>query len=104
MISLGSNDSRKGLGLGFGGKEMEETELEEGEACSYNNNNDDFDATTDPENDLSSLSYIVRKFGSSYFLLTAKKFFFKKKKINVQLYYVDLFLFFCWVLDPKLRF
>ena len=67
MISLGSNDARKGLGLGLGGREMEETELEEGEACSYNNNNNDYDATTDPENDLSSLSYIVRNFGSSSF-------------------------------------
>ncbi|KAE8672246.1 cullin-1-like [Hibiscus syriacus] len=38
-----------------------EIELEEGEACSYNNNNDDCDAITDPENDLSSLSYIDEK-------------------------------------------
>ncbi|KAK8326611.1 hypothetical protein V6Z12_A11G129800 [Gossypium hirsutum] len=36
---------------------MEEAELEEGEACSYSNNNDDYDA----ENDLSSLSYIDEK-------------------------------------------
>ncbi|XVF32727.1 hypothetical protein REPUB_Repub17cG0107800 [Reevesia pubescens] len=61
MISLGSNDARKGLGLGFGGIEMEETELEEGEACSYNNNNDDYGSTTGPEHDLSSLSYIDEK-------------------------------------------
>ncbi|XVF21909.1 hypothetical protein REPUB_Repub12eG0129600 [Reevesia pubescens] len=61
MISLGSNDARKGLGLGFGGRKMDETELEEGEACSYNNNNNDYDANTDPENDLSSLSYIDEK-------------------------------------------
>ncbi|OMO63756.1 Zinc finger, CW-type [Corchorus capsularis] len=61
MISLGSNDARKGLGLGFGRRAMEDTELEEGEACSYNNNNDDYDASTDPENDLSSLSYIDEK-------------------------------------------
>ncbi|KAK8718077.1 hypothetical protein V6N13_045323 [Hibiscus sabdariffa] len=40
---------------------MEEAELEEGEACSYNNNNDDYDASTDPEADLSSLSYIDEK-------------------------------------------
>ncbi|KAK8554739.1 hypothetical protein V6N13_093713 [Hibiscus sabdariffa] len=40
---------------------MEESELEEGEACSYNNNNDDYDASTDPEVDLSSLSYIDEK-------------------------------------------
>ncbi|XP_040931858.1 cysteine-tryptophan domain-containing zinc finger protein 7 [Gossypium hirsutum] len=59
MISLGSNDARKGIK--FAGREMEETELEEGEACSYSNNNDDYDATTDTENDLSSLSYIDEK-------------------------------------------
>ncbi|KAK8540920.1 hypothetical protein V6N13_060971 [Hibiscus sabdariffa] len=40
---------------------MEEVDLEEGEACSYNDNNDEFDAITDPENDLSSLSYIDEK-------------------------------------------
>ncbi|KAK8635998.1 hypothetical protein V6N13_004708 [Hibiscus sabdariffa] len=40
---------------------MEEVELEEGEACSYNNNNDDCHAITDTENDLSSLSYIDEK-------------------------------------------
>ncbi|KAK9018318.1 hypothetical protein V6N11_001294 [Hibiscus sabdariffa] len=50
-----------GLGLQFGGREMEEVELEEGEACSYNNNNDDCHAITDTENDLSSLSYIDEK-------------------------------------------
>ncbi|XP_022770965.1 uncharacterized protein LOC111314157 isoform X3 [Durio zibethinus] len=61
MISIGSNDARKGLGLGLGGREMEEAELEEGEACSYNNNNDDYDGITDPVNDLSSLSYIDEK-------------------------------------------
>ncbi|KAK8501820.1 hypothetical protein V6N12_072954 [Hibiscus sabdariffa] len=37
---------------------MEESELEEGEACSYN---DEYDATTGPETDLSSLSYIDEK-------------------------------------------
>jgi hypothetical protein len=36
MISLGRRDAREDLGLGFGSeKEMEDTELEEGEACSY---------------------------------------------------------------------
>ncbi|XP_039036789.1 cysteine-tryptophan domain-containing zinc finger protein 7-like isoform X2 [Hibiscus syriacus] len=40
---------------------MEEAEPEEGEACSYNNNNDDYDASTDPEADLSSLAYIDEK-------------------------------------------
>ncbi|GMJ01323.1 hypothetical protein like AT3G62900 [Hibiscus trionum] len=58
MISLGCNDARKGLGLGHCAREMEESELEEGEACSYNN---EYDATTGPENDLSSLSYIDEK-------------------------------------------
>ncbi|XP_021909054.1 LOW QUALITY PROTEIN: uncharacterized protein LOC110823074 [Carica papaya] len=59
MISVGSSDARKGLGLGFGvgGREMEETELEEGEACSYNNN-DDYDASMDPD---IALSYIDEK-------------------------------------------
>ncbi|XP_039048237.1 cysteine-tryptophan domain-containing zinc finger protein 3-like isoform X3 [Hibiscus syriacus] len=61
MISLGSNDGRNWIWLEFGGREMEEIELEEGEACSYNNNNDDCDDITDPENDLSSLSYIDEK-------------------------------------------
>ncbi|KAK9001841.1 hypothetical protein V6N11_024539 [Hibiscus sabdariffa] len=50
-----------GLGLQFGGREMEGLELEEGEACSYNNNNDDCRSITDTENDLSSLSYIDEK-------------------------------------------
>ncbi|KAK9015376.1 hypothetical protein V6N11_006487 [Hibiscus sabdariffa] len=58
MISLGCNDAREGLGLGYGAREMEESELEEGEACSYN---DEYDATTGPETDLSSLSYIDEK-------------------------------------------
>ncbi|KAK1558243.1 hypothetical protein Q3G72_000157 [Acer saccharum] len=37
---------------------MEETELEEGEACSYNNDNDDYDGSVDPD---ISLSYIDEK-------------------------------------------
>ncbi|KAH1108484.1 hypothetical protein J1N35_012252 [Gossypium stocksii] len=61
MISLGCNDTRKGLGLGFGAREMEETELEEGEACSKNDNDDAYDDTFGPKNDLSSLSYIDEK-------------------------------------------
>ncbi|KAK7270216.1 hypothetical protein RIF29_23209 [Crotalaria pallida] len=64
MISVGNNsDARKGLGLGlgFGGggvREMEEPELEEGEACSYQNNHDDYDASIDPD---IALSYIDEK-------------------------------------------
>lgn len=57
MISGGSRDGRKGIGLGFdGGVEMmEETELEEGEAYSYDKNNMN-DSTIDPD---VSLSYLV---------------------------------------------
>ncbi|KAI8004675.1 Casein kinase 1-like protein HD16 [Camellia lanceoleosa] len=48
-------DERKGLRLEYdGGIEMEETELEEGETCSYENNDD---STIDPD---VALSYIVR--------------------------------------------
>ncbi|XP_059659524.1 cysteine-tryptophan domain-containing zinc finger protein 7 isoform X2 [Cornus florida] len=51
MISVGSRDARKGLGLGFvSAREMEETELEEGEA--YQN---DEDSSIDPD---IALSYI----------------------------------------------
>ncbi|XP_021675068.2 cysteine-tryptophan domain-containing zinc finger protein 7 isoform X3 [Hevea brasiliensis] len=60
MISLGRRDARKELGLGFGvGREMEDTELEEGEACSDHNNNDDvYEASMDPD---IALSYIDEK-------------------------------------------
>ncbi|KAJ4956717.1 hypothetical protein NE237_013500 [Protea cynaroides] len=55
MLSVGSRDGRKGLGLGFGvGGEMEETELEEGEACYYQED----DPSIDPD---VSLSYIDAK-------------------------------------------
>lgn len=53
---MGSRDGRKGVGLGLGfgaGSDMEETELEEGEACSYQT--DDY-STIDPD---VALSYIV---------------------------------------------
>ncbi|XP_062087465.1 cysteine-tryptophan domain-containing zinc finger protein 7-like isoform X2 [Humulus lupulus] len=50
MISVGTRDATKGLGLGFGGgslrEDMEDTELEEGEACSYQNSDD---ANIDPD-------------------------------------------------------
>lgn len=47
-------DGRKGLGLGF---EMEQTELEEGEACFYSNNR--LDSSLDPD---VALSYLVSVF------------------------------------------
>ncbi|KAI3819248.1 hypothetical protein L1987_13073 [Smallanthus sonchifolius] len=59
MISVGSRDERKGLSLrhGFEGEKMElKTEIEEGEACFQNNNDDD--STIDPD---VSLSYIDEK-------------------------------------------
>lgn len=54
-------DARQELGLGFSGRrsEMDDTELEEGEACFYQNNNDDYDASIDPD---VALSYIVSCF------------------------------------------
>lgn len=57
MISVGCRDARKEkvLGFGGGGREMEDTELEEGEACSYPNNGD-YDASIDPD---IALSYLV---------------------------------------------
>ncbi|KAH8517391.1 hypothetical protein H0E87_005359 [Populus deltoides] len=63
MISLGRRDAREDLGLGFGSeREMEDTELEEGEACSYHNintnNDDDYDESIDPD---TALSYIDEK-------------------------------------------
>ncbi|KAI3679006.1 hypothetical protein L6452_38312 [Arctium lappa] len=60
MISVGSRDEKKGLSLRYGieGGKMElETEVEEGEAC-FQNNNDDDDSTIDPD---ISLSYIDEK-------------------------------------------
>ncbi|TKY61810.1 MORC family CW-type zinc finger protein 4 [Spatholobus suberectus] len=61
MISAGGRDAIKGLGLGLGlgaGRgEMVESELEEGEACSFQNH-EDYDATVDPD---VALSYIDEK-------------------------------------------
>lgn len=55
MISVETRDGRKGQGLGFGvGREMDETELEEGEACCY----PDDDTSIDPD---VALSYIDEK-------------------------------------------
>lgn len=51
---MGTRDARKELGLGFGGgREMEDTELEEGEACSSHIN--EYDPNIDPD---VALSYI----------------------------------------------
>ncbi|XP_004309680.1 PREDICTED: uncharacterized protein LOC101304347 [Fragaria vesca subsp. vesca] len=49
MISVGGRDGRKGLGLGFGGgaREMDDSELEEGEACSSQIN--EYDPNIDPD-------------------------------------------------------
>ncbi|CAK9178035.1 unnamed protein product [Ilex paraguariensis] len=56
MISVGSRDGRKGIGLGIGvGKEMDETELEEGEASCYQNGDE---SIIDPD---VALSYIDEK-------------------------------------------
>lgn len=52
---MGGRDARKEIGLGGARREMEDTELEEGEACSYQNN-EDFDSNIDPD---VALSYIV---------------------------------------------
>ncbi|ESW35075.1 hypothetical protein PHAVU_001G204500 [Phaseolus vulgaris] len=63
MISAGGRDAIKGLGLGLGlglgagRREMMESELEEGEACSFQNH-EDYDATVDPD---VALSYIDEK-------------------------------------------
>ncbi|KAE9589225.1 hypothetical protein Lal_00000301 [Lupinus albus] len=60
MISVGNRDARKGLGFGVvvvGMREMEDCELEEGEACSYQNH-EDYDANIDPD---VALSYIDEK-------------------------------------------
>ncbi|KAI5425074.1 cysteine-tryptophan domain-containing zinc finger protein 3 [Lathyrus oleraceus] len=62
MISAGDRDEIKGLGLGLGlglgrRREMVESELEEGEAYSYQNR-EDYDATVDPD---VALSYIDDK-------------------------------------------
>ncbi|XP_017418316.2 cysteine-tryptophan domain-containing zinc finger protein 7 isoform X3 [Vigna angularis] len=63
MISAEGRDAIKGLGLGLGlglgagRREMVESELEEGEACSFQNH-EDYDATVDPD---VALSYIDEK-------------------------------------------
>ncbi|XP_068662583.1 cysteine-tryptophan domain-containing zinc finger protein 7-like [Aristolochia californica] len=58
MLSLGSRDARKGLGLGFSvGTDMEENELEEGEASYYH----DDDAGVDPDKDFSYLDQKIHQ-------------------------------------------
>lgn len=70
MIYAGGRDAIKelglglGLGLGAGRREMVESDLEEGEACSFQNH-EDYDATVDPD---VALSYIVRAFLSLFCL------------------------------------
>lgn len=58
MISVGNRDGRKGIEQGFttSKRDMDETELEEGEACSYQDH--DEDAGIDPD---IALSYIDEK-------------------------------------------
>ncbi|XP_048442878.1 cysteine-tryptophan domain-containing zinc finger protein 7-like [Pyrus x bretschneideri] len=57
MISVGTRDARKGIELGFAGRiEMEDTELEEGEACSSHIN--EYDSNIDVD---VALSYIDDK-------------------------------------------
>ncbi|KAM1101799.1 hypothetical protein ACFX2B_008032 [Malus domestica] len=57
MISVGTRDARKGMELGFAGRiEMEDTELEEGEACSSHIN--EYDSNIDVD---VALSYIDDK-------------------------------------------
>lgn len=53
MISVGSRNGRKGIEFSYGSEEMAETELEEGEACFQN---EDDDSAIDPD---IALSYIV---------------------------------------------
>ncbi|KAK7396860.1 hypothetical protein VNO78_18022 [Psophocarpus tetragonolobus] len=63
IVTKGGRDAIKGLGLGLGlglgagRREMVESELEEGEACSFQNH-EDYDATVDPD---VALSYIDEK-------------------------------------------
>lgn len=53
MISVGSRNGRKGIEFSYGSEEMAETELEEGEACFQN---EDDESAIDPD---IALSYIV---------------------------------------------
>lgn len=64
MISVGSRDGRKRTGLGL---EMEDTELEEGEALGYHD--EDEDSTIDPD---VALSYIVRILNFILFIFLSK--------------------------------
>ena len=62
---MGGRDARKGIAVGGARRDMEDTELEEGEACSYQNN-EDFDSNMDPD---VALSYIVSLLFIIFFLL-----------------------------------
>lgn len=114
MISVRSSgrDARTELGLGFSGRrsEMDDTELEEGEACFHHHNNDeDFDASTDPD---VALSYIVSDSCSNavvmspclvFCLCSWVEFVFHcfPRKLGfseiAQIFWVD----FSWSLDPS---
>lgn len=61
----GGRDARKEIGLNGARREMEDTELEEGEACFYQNN-EEFDSNMDPD---VALSYIVSLFLHLAFVL-----------------------------------
>ncbi|KAK6940935.1 Zinc finger, CW-type, partial [Dillenia turbinata] len=76
MLSVGTSNGRKGLGLGFGGGEQMEgtTELEEGEACSYHDEEDD--PSIDPD---IAFSYIATFLMHACFLFSAK---IKGKKLQ----------------------
>lgn len=68
MISVGGRDARKEVGLNGARREMEDTELEEGEAWSYQNN-EDFDSNIDPD---IALSYIVSLLCILFYIATSR--------------------------------